>query len=422
MPLAILAILIFVVAYAFIISEKLPGAIVVILSAVIMVMFGILTQERAIDFIDFNTIGLLCGMMMIVAVLKKTGVFEYLAIRAIKVVGGNPWRILVVLSVLTAVMSAIVDNVTTALIIAPVTFAIADSLKIGPMPFLISEILFANIGGTATLIGDPPNILIANSADIGFMAFVYHNLPVVVIISLFVLLCLKWIYRRELALEEPLAEVLAGFDESRAIADRGFLFRSLGIFGLVLLGFITHELTHIGLATVALGGGFALLLITPASLEEVLQEIEWSTLFFFIGLFILVGGLEVTGVIGRIAGLLVNLTEETIPMMVIILWTSAIASPIVDNIPFTTTMISIIKSVGAQTSVQSMPLWWALSLGACLGGSGTLVGASANIILASWAKKNNCPIRFFDYLKIGFPIMLGTILIATLYLLLVHGA
>lgn len=422
MTLAILAVLIFVVAYAFIISEKLPGAIVVILSAVIMILFGILTQERAIDFIDFNTIGLLCGMMMIVVVLKKTGVFEYLAIRAIKAVGGNPWRILVVLSVLTAVMSALVDNVTTALIVAPVTFAIADSLKIDPMSFLISEILFANIGGTVTLIGDPPNILIGNSAQIGFMAFVYHNLPVVVIISLFVLLCLKWIYRRELAIKGPLAEILSGFDESRTIADRGFLVRSLTIFGLVLLGFTTHELTHIGLATVALGGGFALLLITPVSLEEVFQEIEWPTLFFFIGLFILVGGLEVTGVIARIAGLLVNLTDETIPMMVVILWTSAIASPIVDNIPFTATMISIIKSVSAQTSVHPMPLWWALSLGACLGGNGTLVGASANIILASWARKNNCPIRFFDFLKIGFPIMLGTILIATLYLLLVHGA
>lgn len=420
MALMILATIIFIVAYALIISEKLPSAVVAILSAAIMIIFRIMTQEHAIRFIDFNTIGLLCGMMIMVTILKKTGIFEYLAIKAIKSTGGNPWRVLVSLSILTAVMSAVVDNVTTALIIVPITFAITDALKITPMPFLISEILFSNIGGTATLIGDPPNILIGNSAHIGFMDFIYHNTPVVVASSIFALLALRMIYKKDLTRVPQPSEILSSFDEHRAISDKKLLAQSLGIFGLVLLGFATHELFHLGLATVALGGSFALLLITNVKPEEVLKEIEWTTLFFFIGLFVLVGGLENTGVISIIATKLLTLADETNPMIIIVLWTSAIASTIVDNVPFTATMISIIKSVGAMADIDIKPLWWSLSLGACLGGNGTIIGASANIIVATYASKNNYPIRFIDFFKIGYPIMIGTIIIASFYMYLVH--
>jgi Na+/H+ antiporter NhaD/arsenite permease-like protein len=416
----LLAGIIFIVAYILIISEKIPTAIIAMLGGFLMVALHVLNQEQAIHFIDFNTIGLLCGMMMVVSVMRKTGLFEYIAIKAIKIVGQKPWNVLVILSLLTAIMSALLDNVTTVLIIAPITLAITDSLRISPMPFLISEILFANIGGTATLIGDPPNILIGNSANLHFMSFVYHNLPVVIVCSIFVFVALKYIYKKELEPSSESPNILAHFDESRAIADKKLLIKSLIVFALVLFGFVTHNIFHIDLATIALGGGFLMLLITKSSVEEILKEVEWTTLFFFIGLFILVGGLEETGVIENVAIKLVKLTGTTQPMTFMVLWTSAIASTVVDNIPFTATMISVIKSIGKMTSVNIQPLWWALSLGACFGGNGTLVGAAANIIIASYASKNKTPIRFLDYLKIGFPLMICTIAIASLYIYFVH--
>lgn len=420
MVLMLLAVVVFVVAYILIISDRFPPSVIAVLGGVIMIVFPIMTQENAIHYIDFNTIGLLCGMMIIVAVLRRTGVFEYLAIRTIKAVGANPWRILVALSSLTAIMSALLDNVTTVLIIVPVTFAITDALRLRAMPFLIAEILFSNIGGTATLIGDPPNILIGNSSQIGFLDFIFHNTPVVVVCGLFVLLVLRFLYGKELAPRQDAGDVLAGFDETKVIVDHRFLRKSLGVFVLVLVGFTTHELTHLGLATIALGGGFVLLLITGVSIEEILKEVEWATLFFFIGLFILVGGLELTGVISHLSHQLLNIVEGEVAMTMAVLWISAIASPIVDNVPFTASMIPIVKTVGEISGISLEPLWWALSLGACLGGNGTIIGASANIVVASYARKNDCPLGFIAFLKIGFPIMLGTVVIAAFYLYVVH--
>lgn len=420
MVLMLLAVVVFVVAYILIISDRFPPSVIAVLGGVIMIVFPIMTQENAIHYIDFNTIGLLCGMMIIVAVLRRTGVFEYLAIRTIKAVGANPWRILVALSSLTAIMSALLDNVTTVLIIVPVTFAITDALRLRAMPFLIAEILFSNIGGTATLIGDPPNILIGNSSQIGFLDFIFHNTPVVVVCGLFVLLVLRFLYGKELAPRQDAGDVLAGFDETKVIVDHRFLRKSLGVFVLVLVGFTTHELTHLGLATIALGGGFVLLLITGVSIEEILKEVEWATLFFFIGLFILVGGLELTGVISHLSHQLLNIVEGEVAMTMAVLWISAIASPIVDNVPFTASMIPIVKTVGEISGISLEPLWWALSLGACLGGNGTIIGASANIVVASYARKNDCPLGFIAFLKIGFPIMLVTVVIAAFYLYVVH--
>ncbi|MDY6849677.1 MAG: ArsB/NhaD family transporter [Thermodesulfobacteriota bacterium] len=420
MVIMLLAVVVFVVAYILIISEKFPPSVIAILGGVIMIVFPIMTQENAIRYIDFNTIGLLCGMMIIVAVMRRTGVFEYLAIRTIKAVGAIPWRILVALSILTAGMSAMLDNVTTVLIIVPVTFAITDALRLRPTPFLIAEILFANIGGTATLIGDPPNILIGNSAQIGFLDFIFHNTPVVAACGLFVLLVLRLLYGRELGQRRDAEDILAGFDETKVLGDRRFLSKSLGVFVLVLVGFATHEITHVGLATISLGGGFVLLLITGVRIEDILKEVEWATLFFFIGLFILVGGLEVTGVISLLSRQLLEVVEGEAAMTMAVLWISAIASPIVDNVPFTASMIPIVKTVGEISGIALEPLWWALSLGACLGGNGTIVGASANIVVASYARRNDCPLGFVAFLKVGLPIMLGTVVIAAFYLYLVH--
>jgi Na+/H+ antiporter NhaD/arsenite permease-like protein len=416
----ILAIIIFIIAYFLIITEKFPGAIVASLGSALLIFFRIMDQEQALHFIDFNTIGLLCGMMLIVGVLRKTGLFEFLSIKAIKAVKGDPWRVLVVLSIFTAVMSAFLDNVTTVLIIAPITLAIADSLKITPMPFLISEILFSNIGGTATLIGDPPNILIGNSANLHFMEFIYHNAPIVIIISFFVFFALYFIYKKELQPNPNVKTILSNFDETRAITDKKLLIKSMIVFSFVLIAFMTHHIFHYDLATIALTGGFVLMLITKTNLEEIFKEVEWATLFFFVGLFILVGGLEVTGVISSIATKLVHLTKTTNAMTMTILWVSAIASTIVDNVPFTATMISVIKSIATMTNIDVNQLWWALSLGACLGGNGTIVGAAANIIVASYAAKNHCPIKFLDFMLIGYPIMIGTIILSTIYIYFVH--
>ncbi|MFC1770445.1 SLC13 family permease [Candidatus Margulisiibacteriota bacterium] len=415
------ATIIFIGVYIIVVSEKIPNAITVILGASLMIFFNILNQEIAIQFIDFNTIGLLCGMMLIVSVLRKTGIFEYISIKAIKSVKGNPWHVLVVLSLFTAVMSALLDNVTTVLIIVPITLAIADALKVTPMPFLISQIFFANIGGTATLIGDPPNILIGNSANIRFIEFIYHNVPIVIIASIFCLICLKFMYGKKLVPQVDVKDILSHFDETRAITDKKILYKSLFVFSLVLVGFLGHDILHFELATIALAGAFLLMLITNTNIEEIFKEVEWSTLFFFIGLFILVGGLEISGIINLIAVKLLNLTETTSAMTITILWISALASTLIDNVPFTATMISVIKSIGAMSrNIDIYPLWWALSLGACFGGNGTIIGSAANIVIVSYANKNNYPIRFLDFALVGFPIMIGTIILSTGYLYLVH--
>lgn len=417
MSAAFIAIVIFIVTYIFIITEKIPSAVLTMTGAFFLLLFGILNQERAISFIDFNTLGLLIGMMVCVAILRKTGIFEYLAIKAAKSTQGDPWRILVSMALITAVLSAFLDNVTTVLIIVPITFAIADAVKMNPMPLLIAEILFSNIGGTATLIGDPPNIMIGGATELGFMDFLSVNLPVVIVISIFVLFCLKKIYAKNLIPVVDAKERLTGFDEKRTITDFKFLIKSLALFSLVLLGFIFHQLIGLDLASIALGGGFIMLLFSGLDPEEILQEVEWPTIFFFIGLFVLIGGLEETYVILALSQKMMSITGGVLyRMTMFILWLSAFSTTLLNSIPYTATMISIIKSIAKVSPFGVRPLWWALSLGACLGGNGTIIGAAANIIVVGFSRRSNHQIKFFDFFKIGFPIMIGTILISMVYL------
>jgi Na+/H+ antiporter NhaD/arsenite permease-like protein len=413
----VIAISVFIITFMFIISEKLPNAISAMLGGFILVAFHIVSQEDAIHFIDFDTIGLLGGMMMSVAIMRKTGLFEYIAIKGIKITKGNPWKILIVLSIVTAVLSAFLDNVTTVLIIVPLTFAVADTIKINPMPILISEILFSNIGGAATLIGDPPNILIGGATELGFMDFIYNNVPIVVIVAVVTFLLLKLIYYKKLTSQKVDYEKINAFDETRAIGDKRFFILSIVVFSLIIVAFITHQFHEISLASLALGGGFLMMLVTKQDPEEILKEVEWPTLFFFIGLFVIIGGLEKTGVINFIADKMIIATGgELGPATQLVLWVSGLSTTVINSIPFTATMISVIKSMSETISGDIEPLWWALSLGACFGGNGTLIGAAANIIVAGFSQKTDYPMKFMEYAKVALPLMLVSIALTSAYL------
>ena len=413
----VIALVVFILAFLLISTETLPNAIVAIVGAFILMAFHILSQEEAIDYVDFDTIGLLCGMMITVAVMRKSGIFEYIAIKGIKLTKGNPWRILVVLSIVTAILSAFLDNVTTVLIIVPLTFAVAETIRINPMPILISEILFSNIGGTATLIGDPPNIMIGGATHLEFMDFIYINTPLVIIVSLVMFRLLRLIYYKKLMRFTVDQNKIEAFDESRTIQNKKLLFSSLIIFSLIILAFITHHWHGISLATVALGGGFLMMMITRQDPEEMLKEVEWPTLFFFLGLFVIVGGLEKTGVIGIVADKMVDVTQgDPSAATQLVLWVSALSTTVINSIPYTATMISVIENMAATMPGDINPLWWALSIGACFGGNGTIIGAAANIIVAGFTQKTKYPLHFREYLKVGFPLMLISVIFASGYL------
>lgn len=415
----ITALVVFILTFTLITTEKLPNALAAMFGGFLLIAFHILSQEEAIEFIDWDTIGLLCGMMITVAVMRKSGLFEYIAIKGIKITGGNPWRILVVLSVVTALLSAFLDNVTTVLIVVPLTFAVADTININPLPLLISEVLFSNIGGTATLIGDPPNIMIGGATHLGFTDFLLVNVPVVIIVSFVTFGLLRMIYRKKLISVEVNKDKISAFDEMRALKDKSFYIKNLIVFGLIIIGFITHHQHEISLASIALGGGFLLMIVTNQEPEEILREVEWPTLFFFIGLFVIVGGLEKTGIITYIADQMMMVTEgQTSIATQLVLWMSALSTTFINSIPYTATMISVIENMGNTIGGNVDPLWWALSLGACFGGNGTIIGAAANIIVAGFTQKTDYPLRFVEYLKVGLPMMLVSVIIASGYLYL----
>lgn len=407
------------VVYAFIISEKIHRTILALCGAALLILLGILEQHEAINFIDFNTIGLLFGMMIIVGITRKSGIFEYVAIKAAHTTGGDPIKTMIVLSIFTAVASALLDNVTTVLLVVPVTISICKTLDINPIPIFIAEILSSNIGGTATLIGDPPNIMIGGATDLGFMDFVINLTPVVIVILIVTLLILKVVFRKSLETTEENKAKLMAMDPNEAIEDLPLLKKSLTVVGLVMLGFFSHQYLGLESATIAIAGAAFLMLIARQAPEEALLSVEWDTLFFFIGLFILVGGLQKVGIIEGLAREAVELTQGDVRMTaVLILWLSAVASSFVDNIPFVATFIPLIQEMGQIGHMNIGPLWWALSLGACLGGNGTLIGASANVIVSGIASREGHPISFIGYMKIAFPLMLLSVAIAMVYLLL----
>lgn len=415
-----IAIIIFVIVLLCIVTEKVNRTLAAMAGALAMVFFRILDSETMVDFIDFNTIGVLIGMMLVVSTVKKSGLFEFVAIFTAKLAKGNTAKILIGFALITAVLSAILDNVTTVLLIGPMTLVITQILQIDPVPFLITEIIASNIGGTSTLIGDPPNIMIGSAAGLGFADFVVNLLPVVIVILAITLAILYFIFRKLLVVDSSKTNAIMALDPYKAIVDYPLLYKSLGIILLILLGFIFHESIGVSSSIVALTGATLILLIAKQDVEEIFSAVEWLTIGFFSALFIIVGGLETVGIIEMLASYLIDATAgQPVIMVVIILWLSAIVSSFLDNIPFVATLIPLIITMG-QSGINITPLWWAVSLGACLGGNGTLIGASANIVLANIGNRNGHKISFGHYFKFGFPLMLLSVAISTIYLLLFY--
>lgn len=418
---AIWAIAIFLLTYALIISEKIHRTLLAMVGAVLMIVLGIIDQETAIHHIDFNTLGLLIGMMIIVNTTAETGLFNYIGIWTAKKAKGNPLTILWLLALITAVGSAFLDNVTTIILMVPVAFSITRQLKVKPFPYVFALVIASNIGGTATLIGDPPNIMIGSAVkELTFMAFLQNLAPVAILILAVTLPLFILIFRKGLKTSNALREGMMKMSLNGLISDRKLLVKCLTILGLTLVGFFLHQTFHLESATVALAGAFLLLLLTGEHvMERAFRTVEWPTIFFFVGLFVLVGGLIETGTIKQLAERAIDLTGgDPLFTSMLILWLSAIASAFLDNIPFVATMIPMIQDMGSMGINNLEPLWWSLALGACLGGNGSLIGASANLIAAGMSAKEGEPISFMKFLKYGFPLMLLSVAIASVYILI----
>ena len=423
-----------VLTYVLIITERLNRSIIALLGGGLMIMLGVLNQEEAIRGIDFNTIALLTGMMLLVSISRQSGMFEFLAIWSAQKGRAQPWAMILILSVTTAVLSAFLDNVTTVLLIAPVTLAVTRELEVPPYPFLFSEIMASNIGGTATLIGDPPNIIIGSAAGLSFNDFLLNLTPCIAIVLVVQMIAIHLIWGRKLtATPEARARVLA-HNARDMIIDRKLLCYSLVVIGLVITGFVLARTLGLEAGTIALTGGGLLMLLhniehhnEPEKQSDKVTgtfgEVDWITIFFFVGLFIVVHGVDVAGVLKLLADALVRATGGDLHSTAeAVLWSSAILSAIIDNIPFVATMIPVIKAMAPQFGGAHglLPLWWALSLGACLGGNGTLIGASANLTVAGIAERNGVEFRFMTYTKYAFGLMLISVAISNVYLWLVY--
>jgi Na+/H+ antiporter NhaD/arsenite permease-like protein len=415
------------ITYGVIIWDKLNRAIVALLGASVMIFVGALDQDEAVKGIDWNTIGLLTGMMILVSISRRSGMFEYLAIWSAQKAKASPAGILVLLQITTAVVSALLDNVTTVLLVVPVTLAITSELDVPPYPFLFAEVFASNIGGTATLIGDPPNILIGSLVGLDFNAFLIHLTPVIVVIMAVQALMIHLLWGRALKSTPARRALVMGMSAEGAIVDWTLLKQSLVVLTAVIAGFVLARPLHLEPATIAMAGAAALMLLDnwqhhnekqSANVHKTFGDVEWITIFFFVGLFIVVHGVEVGGLLHLLANELVAATGGNLAHAgYAILWASAFLSAIVDNIPFVATMIPLIKSMapafGGADQIQ--PLWWCLSLGACLGGNGTLIGASANLTVAGIAERNSVPFRFVTYTLYGMPMMIVSIAISHLY-------
>jgi Na+/H+ antiporter NhaD/arsenite permease-like protein len=412
----IIATAIFVIAYVVIVTEKIDRMVAALLGGMAMIHFvGVYTQEEAFAGIDFNVIFLLMGMMIIAGIVSETGLFQWLAVRAVQIGRGNPVRIMQILALVTAAGSALLDNVTVVVLIAPVTLFVASSLGVSPLPFLIAEVIASNIGGASTLIGDPPNILIGSAAGIDFVTFMWNMMPIVIVsLGVYVFL-LPLLFRKQLP-SIAMAGSVENLDSSGVITDPMLLRQSLIILGFVLLGFLLHGSLHLETATIALTGAAALLLWSRRDPHKALEHVEWGTLLFFVGLFIMVEALVAVGAIDLAANWLLDLTGGSLQVTAMaILWISAIASGIIDNIPYTATMIPLIESLG-EKGMDTWPLWWALAMGADFGGNATLIGASANVVVASFAARSGHHISFMKFLGYGAVVTVITVFFSTIYL------
>lgn len=417
-----------ILAYIFIALEKIPKVTIALIGAAITIVLGLVSQTKTlngilnphyfINFVDFNVIFLLVSMMIIVSITTRSGVFNWIANELLKFTKGHPLKVLCALGLFTAITSAFLDNVTTVILIMPITFAIAKKLDVDPIPYLLTEIFASNIGGTATLIGDPPNIIIGSAGGLSFMDFIKELTPAIAIIFLTVVGLLTFIFKKKLIASPEKMKAVAQIDNTHTITDNNLMLRSTIILALVILGFMTHDISHIETCVVAmLGASFLLIFEKPT---DILRDVEWNTIFFFIGLFIIIGGLEASGGIKLMAEWILKVTQGSqAATSMIILWASGIISGIIDNIPYTATMAPMLVEIEkAMGSAYTYPLWWALSLGACLGGNMTIIGAAANVIVSENAAKEGHPISFMRFLKYGVAVVSISLLISTAYLYL----
>ena len=417
---------ILILAYIFIALEKIPKVTIALLGAGLTILFGLVSQHKMADgvlnpqyfvnYIDFNVIFLLVAMMIIVNITTKSGIFSYLANELLKLTKGHPILILIAMGLFTAIISAFLDNVTTVILVMPITFAMTRTLDIDPIPFLLTEVFASNIGGTATLIGDPPNIIIGSAAEFTFMDFVNNLTPVVAVILIAVIGFLVIRFNKGLHSSKDKMQEIINIDNSKTITDKKLMIRSLVVLFLVITGFVTHDITGLETSVTAMLGASVLLLFEKPT--EILRDVEWNTIFFFIGLFIIIGGLEASGGIKLMAEWIIKITngsQEAASML--ILWASGIISGVIDNIPYTATMSPMIaeiqKTMGAE---YTTPLWWCLSLGACLGGNMTIIGAAANVIVSENAAREGHSISFLRFMKYGTIVVLISLLISTVYI------
>jgi Na+/H+ antiporter NhaD/arsenite permease-like protein len=415
----LIVLVIFVVAYLFIITEWINKMTVALLGGFLVVACHILTSERAYSYVDWNVIFLLIGMMIIMGVLRDTGVFQYIAIKTAKLAKGKPIRIMLLMFIVTTVISAFLDNVTTVMIIVPVNILIASELGISPMPFVVTQALASNIGGTATLIGDPPNIMIGSATHLSFLAFIFNLAPVVVIITIVSLVMVYFIFKKQIKVSHILRAKLMEYDTNGLITNRPLLIRVGVILALLLIGFIMQEMIGVNSATLAIIAALVTLILSNRKeVEHIMSKaVDWVSLFFFVGLFMIVGGLQETGVLNIIASFILKITHSDLKLTSLaLIWFSGILSAVIDNVPFVATMIPLIKSMQTSFGTASInPLWWSLALGACLGGNGTMIGASANIVSVGIAKKSGHPISFWTFTKYGVFIMIMSLIISTVY-------
>lgn len=415
---AIISVLIFVAVMVVIITEKVHRAVVAVGGAVLLLIMGILTINEGVGYIDANTIGLLVGMMLFVGVVKNSGMFEYLAVKSAKVSKGDPWRMMILFMVITAIFSALLDNVTTVLLVGPMMLAICKEMNLNPVPYIMTAIMASNIGGTATLIGDPPNIMIGSATGYTFGDFIANDCVVIIPVMVATVIFFKFVYGKKLCATPEAMESVMHMDERKMIKDAVLLKKAVVMIILIVAGFALHGVLGLESSMIALAGATIMMIIGKQDVEKVVLDVEWPTIIFFTALFIVVGGMEHTGVIDKLADVIVNVTDgRPIFTMMIILWVSALLSSTLDNIPFVATMIPLIQSMG-DSGMDITPLWWALSLGACLGGNGTLIGASANVVLTGISSKNGHPITYMEFLKIGFPVMILSLVICTIYMLI----
>ncbi len=419
---------ILLVAYIFIATEKISKVTIALLGASLTIILGLLSQAKMdgtainphyfINFVDFNVIFLLVSMMIIVSITTRSGVFNYLAGKLLKLTKGHPVKILVALGVFTAFVSAFLDNVTTVILIMPITFSIAKKLDINPIPYLICEIVSSNIGGTATLIGDPPNIIIGSAANFSFMDFIQELTGVVVVILIAVIAFLAISFRKFLKADPEKILEVSKMDTSDSISDYPLMIRSLTVLFLVIVGFMLRDIIHIDTSIVAMLGASILLIFEKP--DSILRDVEWNTIFFFMGLFIIIGGLEASGGIRLMAEWILNVTQGSKELTsLIILWASGIISGVIDNIPYTATMTPMIAQIqNVMGADYAYPLWWCLSLGACLGGNMTIIGAAANVIVSENAAKDGHPIAFLKFMKYGVIVVFISLLISTIYIYL----